>query len=83
MNLVELLDLVEEIPITCHLMRHAENFPISRMQTNPELFLRSQNLCSDEITTQNVPPYQREHSNPTAQAEQLLEDSLPLIYHIS
>ena len=50
-------------------------------QTTQVLFLGSQNLCSTEIVTQNVPPCRRPHSDQTTQAEQLLDDSLPLIYH--
>ena len=81
MTLEELLDLTVEIPNTCHLVRHAENVPIGITQTTPVLYLGSRNFCSDEIVTQNVPPYRRQHSDPTTQAEQLPDDSLPLIYH--
>ena len=72
MTLEELLDLTVEIPNTCHLVRQAENVPIGMTQTTPVLYLGSQNLCSDEIVTQNVPPYRRQHSDPTTQAEQVL-----------
>ena len=55
MTLEELLDLTVEIPNTSHLVRHAENVPIGMTQTTPVLYLGSQNLCADEIVTQNVP----------------------------